>query len=159
MADGLILSAGRSDDAESAREWPDCVAVYVSLGVNRLKKGSCQMKKFLIGCLGVLLVLVLAGGTAGYFFVVKPGWEFAGCVQECVQEYAELNERIEHTDDYQAPSDGVVTNAQFQRFLVAQRDMRASMEGDLERLKKRFDAMEKELESENREAGIGDMFG
>ena len=30
------------------------------------------MKKFLIGCLGVIVVLSIAGGIAGYIFVYRP---------------------------------------------------------------------------------------
>jgi len=116
------------------------------------------MQKFLVGCLIVVVVLVGAGGTAGYFFIIKPAWEFAGGVQEFVQEYAELNEQIEHQNDFEPPQNGSITSEQFQRFLVAQRDMRESMEGELEALEQRFDAMKKELDADSREAGIGEMF-
>jgi hypothetical protein len=116
------------------------------------------MKNFVVGCLIVVVVLVAAGGTAGYFFVIKPAWEFAGDVQEFVQEYAELNEQIERQDGFEPPADGSITSEQFQRFLVAQRDMRQSMEGELEALEEQFDSMKQEMDSENREAGIGEMF-
>lgn len=116
------------------------------------------MKKFLVGCLVVLVVLVVAGGTAGYFFVIKPAWEIAGGVQEFVQEYAELNEQIERQDGFEPPPDGGITSEEFQRFLVAQRDMRESMTGELEALEERIDTMKQELEAEDREAGIGEMF-
>lgn len=116
------------------------------------------MKKFLVGCLVVLVVVVVAGGTAGYFFVIKPAWEIAGGVQEFVQEYAELNEQIERQDGFEPPPDGGITSEEFQRFLVAQRDMRESMTGELEALEERIDTMKQELEAEDREAGIGEMF-
>lgn len=116
------------------------------------------MQKFLIGCGVVLLVLVVAGGTAGYFLVIKPGMEFVGGVQEFVQEYAELNEQIERQDGFEPPADGGVSSERFQRFLVAQRDMRQAMEGELEALEQRLDSMKQELEAENREAGITEMF-
>ncbi|HSH27280.1 MAG TPA: hypothetical protein VK972_05875 [Wenzhouxiangella sp.] len=116
------------------------------------------MKKFLVGCLVVVFVLVAAGGTAGYFFVIKPAWELAGGVQEFIQEYAELNEEIERQDNFKVPADGSITSEQFQRFLVAQRDMRQAMEGELEALEQRIDTMKQELEDESREAGISEMF-
>ncbi|NBB93675.1 MAG: hypothetical protein GVY32_10960 [Gammaproteobacteria bacterium] len=116
------------------------------------------MRKFAIGCLIVVAVLVVAGGTAGYFFVVKPAWEFAGGVQEFVQEFAELNDQIERQDGFEPPAGGGVSNERFQRFLVAQRDMRQAMEGELAALEERLDSMKQELEAENREAGIGEMF-
>jgi len=116
------------------------------------------MQKFLVGCLVVTVVLVVAGGTAGYFFVIKPAWEFAGGVQEFVQEYAELNDQVERQDDFEPPQDGGISSEQFQRFLVAQRDMRQAMEGELEELEQRINTMKQEIEADNREAGIGEMF-
>lgn len=116
------------------------------------------MKKFLVGCLVVVVVLVGAGGTAGYFFVIKPAWEFAGGVQEFVQEYAELNEQVERQDDFEPSSDGGITSDQFQRFLVAQRDMREAMEGELTTLKERFESMQEEIDDEERDANIGELF-
>jgi hypothetical protein len=115
------------------------------------------MKKFLVGCLVVVVVLVAAGGTAGYFFVIKPAWEFAGEVQAFVQEYAELNEQIERQEDFQPPQDGSVSSERFQRFLVAQRDMRQSMEGELETLKERFEAMQAEIDSEQRDMNLSEL--
>ncbi|WP_376692916.1 hypothetical protein [Wenzhouxiangella sp. EGI_FJ10409] len=116
------------------------------------------MKKFLVGCLVVVVVLVGAGGTAGYFFFIKPAWEFAGGVQEFVQEYAELNEQVERQGDFSAPAEGGMTSEQFQRFLVAQRDMRQGMEGELEALKERFESMQREIDDEQRDANIGELF-
>lgn len=116
------------------------------------------MPKFLVGCLIVVVVLVGAGGTAGYFFFIKPAWEFAGDVQTFVQEYAELNEEVERTGGFDAPGDGSVTSDQFQRFLVAQRDMRDGMEGEMEALKQRFESMQEEIDEQEREAGIKELF-
>lgn len=116
------------------------------------------MKNFLVGCLVAVVILVVAGGTAGYFFIIKPGLEFAGGVQDLIQEYADLNEQIERQDGFQPPSDGSVTSEQFQRFLVAQRDMRQAMSGELTALEERIDTMKQELEADNREPGIGEMF-
>lgn len=116
------------------------------------------MQKFLVGCLVVVLVLVVAGGTAGYFFVFKPAWEAVGGVQEFVQEYAELNEQVERQDGFESPADGGISDEQFQRFLVAQRDMRQAMEGELTALKERFESMQEEIDEEQRDANIGEMF-
>lgn len=116
------------------------------------------MPKFLVGCLIVVVVLVGAGGTAGYFLVIKPAWEFAGGVQAFVQEYAELNEQIERADDYRMPADGSVSSEQFQRFLVAQRDMRSTMEGELEELKARFESMQSDIDEEERDMKFTELF-
>ncbi|MFW5927175.1 MAG: hypothetical protein ACOCSR_03910 [Wenzhouxiangella sp.] len=115
------------------------------------------MPKFLVGCLVVVAVLVVGGGTVGYFVVIKPAWEFASDVESFVREYAELNEQIESTERYQAPDDGSISDEQFQRFLVAQRDMREHMEGRMSELKETLEAMQEDIDQEDREASIAEV--
>lgn len=115
------------------------------------------MPKFLVGCLIVVVVLVGAGGTAGYFFLVKPAYEFATSVQEFVTEYAELNEQIEQTDDFQPPANGAITSEQFQRFLVAQRHMREDMESEIKELEEKLESMKAEIDDENRDPDLTEI--
>ncbi len=115
------------------------------------------MPKILVGCLVVLVVLVGGGGIAGYFFVIKPAYEFVTDVESFVREYAELNEQVDRTERYQPPGDGSVTEEQFQRFLVAQRAMRESMEGRMTELKEQFESMQEEIDREDREANIAEI--
>ncbi len=115
------------------------------------------MPKILIGCLVVLVLVVGGGGIAGYFFLIKPGYELVTDVQSFVREYAELNEQVDRAERYQPPGDGSITAEQFQRFLVAQRDMRESMEGRMADLKDQFESMQAEIDSEEREAGLAEI--
>ncbi len=117
------------------------------------------MQKVLLGCLIVVVVLVGAGGTAGYFLLVKPAWEFVGGIQEFSQEYARLNDQVEHQQAYQPPTDGGLDSDQFQRFLVAQRDMRQTMEGEFDTLKARFEAMNADIQAEERDMNFSELFG
>ena len=136
------------------------------------------MQKVLLGCLIVVVVLVGAGGTAGYFLLVKPAWEFVGGIQEFSQEYARLNDQVEHQQEgdaadgrghdehrvldvhaYQPPTDGGLDSDQFQRFLVAQRDMRQTMEGEFDTLKARFEAMNADIQAEERDMNFSELFG
>lgn len=115
------------------------------------------MPKILVGCLVVLVVVVGGGGVAGYFFVVKPAYEFVTDVESFVREYAELNEQVDRTERYQPPGDGSITEEQFQRFLIAQRDMRESMEGRMSDLKEQFETMQAEIDREDRDAGLAEI--
>ena len=115
------------------------------------------MPKILVGCLVVLVVVVGGGGVAGYFFVVKPAYEFVTDVESFMREYAELNEQVDRTERYQPPRDGSITEEQFQRFLVAQRDMRESMEGRMSELKEKFESMQEEIDREDRDANIAEI--
>lgn len=115
------------------------------------------MPKILAGCLIVIVVLVVAGGTAGYFFLVKPAYEFVTDVEGFVREYAALNEQVDQTDRYQPPGDGSMTAEQFQRFLVAQRDMRETMEGRMTELKETLESMQEEIDREDRDMSIAEL--
>ncbi|AKS43370.1 hypothetical protein [Wenzhouxiangella marina] len=112
------------------------------------------MQKFLIGCLAVIAIVVIGGGTAGYFFVIKPAWEFASEVGEFATEYQQLNEQIERTEGFQPPADGQLDPDRFQRFLVAQRDMRSQLQGQLQALDARWDQIQQEIKEDGRQANV-----
>jgi len=112
------------------------------------------MQKFLIGCAAVVLVLVVGGGTAGYFFVIKPGWEFVSEVGEFTTEFQSLNSQIEQTDGFVAPADGQLDPERFQRFLVAQRDLRGLLEGELSTLDEKWNQIKEEMAAEGRDANV-----
>jgi hypothetical protein len=115
------------------------------------------MPKILVGCLVVLLVVVVGGGSAGYFFVIKPAWDFATDVGQFASEFEELNKSIERTDRYTPPDDGQITPEQFQRFLVAQREMRSGMEDRLKELDEKWKEMSDEIRVRDDEPRISEI--
>jgi negative regulator of genetic competence, sporulation and motility len=115
------------------------------------------MPKILVGCLVVLLVVVVGGGTAGYFLVVKPAYQFATDVGGFASEFQELNQSVERGGAYAPPADGQLTPEQFQRFLVAQRDMREGMQQRLGELDEKWQEMRADLERRDREPNIVEM--
>jgi len=115
------------------------------------------MKNFAIGCLAVLVVLAVAGGGIAWFKVIKPGMEFAGGIAELGREYSELNDAIENRSGFTPPTDGELDEDRFQRFLAAQRQMRDELEGRLEALQDKYEALEAEIDQRGGQAGVGDM--
>ena len=115
------------------------------------------MPKILVGCLVVLLVVVVGGGGAGYFFVIKPAWEFATDVGQFATEFEELNKSVEQTGRYSPPDDGQVTPEQFQRFLVAQREIRSGMENRLTELEEKWQEMSDEIRARDDEPRITEI--
>lgn len=115
------------------------------------------MPKILLGCLIVLALVVVGGGIAGYFLVLKPAYQFASDVGSFATEFAELNEQIEREPLYQPPLEGMLSPSQFERFLAVQRDMRAGMENGLTELKARWEQMEAEIDRRERDANIIEM--
>jgi len=117
------------------------------------------MKKFAIGCFGVLVVLALVGGGITWFKVIKPGMEFAGGIAELGQRYSELNDSIENRSAYAPPPDGVLTETEFNRFLASQRSMRNQLEGRMEELQQKYEDLEQEIDQRGGQASISDMMG
>ncbi|NDY94325.1 hypothetical protein [Wenzhouxiangella limi] len=115
------------------------------------------MPKILLGCLIVLALVVVGGGTVGYFMVFKPAYEFASDVGSFSTEFAELNEQIAREPRYQPPLEGMLSASQFQRFLAAQRDMRAGMEGRLNELENQWQAVRAEIDRQERDPNIVEM--
>ncbi len=117
------------------------------------------MQKFLIGCLVVIAVAVVAGGTAGYFLVLKPMWGAATEMSQFVTSYQALNEEIERSESFDPPADGNLDQARFQRFLVAQREMRSTMAGELTALEGKWKDIQAEIEEKGRNANFIEIAG
>ncbi|MCC5866656.1 MAG: hypothetical protein JJU31_16160 [Wenzhouxiangella sp.] len=114
------------------------------------------MPKILAGCLAVLFVLAVAGGLTAYFMFVKPAYDFATGVAGFATEYQELNQSVEQRG-FQQPADGQITPDQFQRFLMAQRQMRSGMAGRLDELEEKWRETQAELDRRGREPSITEL--
>jgi len=112
------------------------------------------MQKVLIGCAVVVLLVVVGGGTAGYFFVIKPGWNLVSEVGEFTTEFQSLNEQIDQTQNFVPPADGNLDADRFQRFLIAQRDMRGQLQDELTAMEAKWDEVSAELQAEGREVNV-----
>src|SRR5690625_362461 len=117
------------------------------------------MKKFMIGCLAVVLVLVVAGGATSYFVVIKPMWEMGSSAVAFVQDYEKLNNQIEARDDFRPPEDGSFSEDQFKRFLVARRAIADAMGDKLEEFRGHYEKLEKELKDKDRDPNIREQLG
>ncbi len=115
------------------------------------------MPKILVGCLVVFLLIVVGGGTAGYFFVIKPAYDFAMDAGSFASEFQALNERVEQDRNFRPPADGELSQEQFQRFLVAQRDITEGMAGRLTELEEKWRELQADLDARDREPGISEL--
>lgn len=115
------------------------------------------MGKFLGGCLIAVLVLVVGGGAVGYYVFVKPYTDMAGEAVAFAQELDALDESVAARGPYDPPADGNITPDAMSRYLAVQQRMRSELEGDMETLRARYQTLEQELESEQRDASIGEM--
>ncbi len=110
------------------------------------------MPKFLLGCLVALVVVAVGGGTAGYFLLVKPAYQFVSDVGNFTNEFTELNEEVPRDPEFRPPSDGQVEQDQFERFLAVQRDMRRGLDERLPQLQERLQELERDIEERDGQA-------
>lgn len=98
-------------------------------------------RKVAIGCGVVFLLLLLAGAGVAWYFVGGPAARVVGAVRD-VQRIETIRDGIQHTGAYQPPQDGVLSEGQVDRYLAVQRSMIDRLEGRVETLRERYEAID-----------------
>lgn len=113
------------------------------------------MKKVLLGCLGVSVLLVIVGGALGYFYVYKPARSFVAGIAQ-FEEVPKLNARIENKSPFSPPEGGELTQELVDRYMKTQQSLRAHMGPRLAELEAKYKAFEKDGD---RQPSLGEMVG
>lgn len=98
-------------------------------------------RKVAIGCGAVFLVLLLAGAGVAWWLVGGPAARVVGAVRD-VQRIESIRDGIRDTGSYQAPQDSVLAEDQVQRYLAVQRSMVDRLEGRVDTLRERYEAID-----------------
>jgi hypothetical protein len=87
------------------------------------------MKKFLVGCLVVIVLCVIALGVGGFFLyrAASPMIDNARNYLQGLSELGKLQKEIKNQSPYSAPASGELTEAQVQRFVRVQDSVRAAL--------------------------------
>lgn len=120
------------------------------------------MKKGLIGCLVVGLLLVVIGGGAAYWFVLRPMWNAGSAMVSNAKDMAtvaQAEQSISNKSPYTAPADGRLTPAQVQSLVAVQTAMQAALGEDLNTLKAKYDAIEAENKAKGKDANLSQVMG
>lgn len=127
---------------------PGAAAVHASVRLvfrrGRLRGGNrdgmeMAAKKWLAGCLVVILVFVVGLGAA-WWFVLRPMWNAGSDLVQGAKDWAstvDLGDDIANTAPYAPPPDGYLTPAQVQSLVQVQEVFVAEMGPDLEKLAQR----------------------
>lgn len=99
------------------------------------------MKKLLLGCLGVSVLLLIAGGVLGYFYVYKPARSFVAGIAQ-FGEVTELNAKIENKSAFTQPEGGLLTQAMVDRYMNVQQSLRDRMGPRLTELEAKYKRFE-----------------
>lgn len=89
-----------------------------------------------IGCLGFLVLLAI-GGWAAYTWIVRPAQALLNDLRQVIT----LDKGVERQNAYAAPADGRLTQAQVQRFIKVQREVKGQLGSRWSRIEARFNQL------------------
>ncbi len=94
-------------------------------------------KKFVIGCLAVVALVVLGGGGALYYFVGRPVLNVVNAGKSLAR-VSELEAKVSNKSRFNPPSSGELEEAQLQRYLGVSRSVMSHLEGRASELESRY---------------------
>jgi hypothetical protein len=104
---------------------------------------SNTVRNVVLGCAVVLLLAVIAGGVAFYYFVWTPGRALIASGTEAYATFEELGrieEGVEDRSPYTPPADRRLTGAQVDRLIAVQQSVRDDLGPRFEELEARYDS-------------------
>lgn len=94
-------------------------------------------KKFVIGCLAVVALVVLGGGGALYYFVGRPILNVMNAGKSLAR-VSDLEKKVSNKSRFAPPNDGELDEAQLQRYLSVSRSVMSHLEGRASELERRY---------------------
>jgi hypothetical protein len=94
------------------------------------------MKKLLLGCLGVTLVLMVVGGVLGYLYVVRPASEYLSTLRE-IGALRELDTQVLNRDPFEPPATGELSPEIVERFAGVKRSVQGAFGTQYKRFRER----------------------
>lgn len=105
------------------------------------------MKKFAFGC-GIFLVLAAVAGGFGMYWLYNKGRQVYSQAEQYVSSFAELGKaadldrQVTNQAAFTPPADGTLTQAQVDRFLGLQQQMRGTLGTRFDQIKARYQRLE-----------------
>ena len=107
------------------------------------------MKKFLIGCLALVVVLGIGGAIGGYYFVYRPIRAYAAEFAK-LKEIPELNQQVRKTAAFIPAADNGLTSDGVERFIRAQRAIQVKLGPRLDELRAKYRTFDQSQGSEHK---------
>jgi len=99
------------------------------------------MRKLLLGCFGVLLLVAIVGGVLGYLYVVRPAKEYIAALRQ-LGSLGELEELVRNQEPFEPPASGELSADLVERFARVRQNTQAALGGEFARLEKRYAELE-----------------
>jgi len=109
-------------------------------------------KPVIIGILVTIFLVIGTGAGLAYFYLVRPAMGAVNAAKDLAQ-IQQLENRVRDKSVYRAPSDGVLSADQVDRYLVATRNIVSGLEGRVGRLQDRY----QQIEAEGRDPGLREL--
>jgi len=104
------------------------------------------MKKLMLGCLGVTLLLAIVGGVLGYVYVVQPAREYVTALRQ-FGSLGELDKQVRNQDPFEPPASGELDADLVERFAGVRQSVETTLGDEFARLQERYAALEAEATS------------
>ncbi len=103
------------------------------------------MKKFVFGCLGVLVVLLIAGGVGSYFLYQKAKSTIVTYSTSLtqLQEIPRIEAQVQNKVSFAAPLGGELTEDQVTRLLAVQQHVKDRLGARVKQLDAKYEALNK----------------
>jgi hypothetical protein len=99
------------------------------------------MKKFALGCLGVLVILAIVGGALGYYYIILPAKSYVSSFAQ-LKEFPRLNADVRNKAAFAPPASGELTPEVVDRFLKTQQAFRDRMGERVRELDAKYKALD-----------------
>ena len=120
------------------------------------------MKKGLIGCLLVGVLLIAAGAGLAWFYVLKPMWAAGTTTVEGARDWANAEDAVKavrNQSPYTPPVDGRLTQEQVNRFVAVQHNMELTLGADFEAVKQYVEMMQRDQGAPDRQPDLRGIVG
>jgi len=99
------------------------------------------MKKLLLGCLGVTLLVLIVGGVLGYVYILQPARDYLAALQE-MGTLRDLERQVLNQNPFEPPASGELSQAMVERVAGVHRSVRDALGAEFERLAARYADLE-----------------
>ena len=102
------------------------------------------MKKLVLGCLVVLLLLAVAGGVLGYYFLYQPARQYLAAFRQ-LDGLSDLDRQVKNTAPFTPPEAGELTEEMVKRFASVQDAMHTRLGAKMQQLQQQYEQMSRAL--------------
>ena len=116
------------------------------------------MKKWVFGCLGLLLLVGGGAGVGAYYFVYRPARDYMASFTQ-LRVVPQLNQQVKNQDAFTAPAGGELTAEQVDRFLRVQEALRKSLGARLDELQAKYHTLQPNADGNGQHPSFGQIMG